>query len=103
MHTINAAYTNAAGETIASFTRYQNWKSALDSSGRMTWVERGHEPLAFESSADEYKNLPDGVYKLTLSAHNDGPSQTEQSISYEFRLDTTAPVVSAVTYSGAGS
>ena len=102
VHTINAAYTNAAGETIASFTRYQNWKSALDSSGRMTWVERGHEPLAFESSADEYKNLPDGVYKLTLSAHNDGPSQTEQSISYEFRLDTTAPVVSAVTYSGEG-
>ena len=94
VHTINAAYTNAAGETIASFTRYQNWKSALDSSGRMTWVERGHEPLAFESSADEYK--------LTLSAHNDGPSQTEQSISYEFRLDTTAPVVSAVTYSGEG-
>ena len=102
VHTINAAYTNAAGETIASFMRYQNWKSALDSSGRMTWVERGHEPLALDSSADEYKNLPDGVYKLTLSAHNDGPSQTEQSISYEFRLDTTAPVVSAVTYSGEG-
>ena len=102
VHTINAAYTNAAGETVSSFTRYQNWKSALDSSGRMTWVERGHEPLALNSRADEYKNLPDGVYKLTLSAHNDGPSQTEQSISYEFRLDTTAPVVSAVTYSGEG-
>ena len=102
VHTINAAYTNAAGETVSSFTRYQNWKSALDSSGRMTWVERGHEPLALDSRADEYKNLPDGVYKLTLSAHNDGPSQTEQSISYEFRLDTTAPVVSAVTYSGEG-
>ena len=103
VHTINAAYTNAAGETIASFTRYQNWKSALDSSGRMTWVERGHEPLAFESSADEYKNLPDGVYKLTLSAHNDGPSQTEQSISYEFRLDTAAPVVSNLEYKGEGA
>ena len=102
VHTINAAYTNAAGETVSSFTRYQNWKSAVDSSGRMTWVERGHEPLALDSRDAEYRNLPDGVYKLTLSAHNDGPSQTEQSISYEFRLDTTAPVVSAVTYSGEG-
>ena len=102
VHTINAAYTNAAGETIASFTRYQNWKSALDSSGRMTWVERGREPLVLDLRDAEYRNLPDGVYKLTLSAHNDGPSQTEQSISYEFRLDTTAPVVSAVTYSGEG-
>ena len=103
VHTINAAYTNAAGETVSSFTRYQNWKSALDSSGRMTWVERGHEPLALDSRADEYKNLPDGVYKLTLSAHNDGPSQTEQSISYEFRLDTTAPVVSNLEYKGEGA
>ena len=103
VHTLNAAYTNVAGETIASFTRYQNWKSALDSSGRMTWVERGHEPLALDSSADEYKNLPDGVYKLTLSAHNDGPSQTEQSISYEFRLDTAAPVVSNLEYKGEGA
>ena len=102
VHTINAAYTNAAGETIASFTRYQNWKSALDSSGRMTWVERGREPLVLDLRDAEYRNLPDGVYKLTLSAHNDGPSQAEQSISYEFRLDTTAPVVSAVTYSGEG-
>ena len=103
VHTINAAYTNAAGETVSSFTRYQNWKSALDSSGRMTWVERGHEPLALDSRADEYKNLPDGVYKLTLSAHNDGPSQTEQSISYEFRLDTAAPVVSNLEYKGEGA
>ena len=103
VHTLNAAYTNAAGEKVASFTRYQNWKSALDSSGNMTWVERGREPLVLDTRADEYRNLPDGQYKLTLSAHNDGPSQTEQSISYEFRIDTTAPVVSNLEYKGEGA
>ena len=103
VHTINAAYTNAAGEAVASFTRFLNWKSALDSSGKMTWVEQGNDPLTLDARADAFKDLPDGAYKLTLSAHNDGPSQAEQSISYEFRLDTAGPVVSGVTYSGEGS
>ena len=103
VHTINAAYTNAAGEKVASFTRYQNWKSALDSSGRMTWVEQGREPLVLDARSDAFKSLPDGQYKLTLSAHNDGPSQAEQSISYEFRLDTAAPVVSNLEYKGEGA
>ena len=103
VHTINAAYTNAAGEAVASFTRFLNWKSALDSSGKMTWVEQGSDPLTLDLRSDAFKDLPDGAYKLTLSAHNDGPSQAEQSISYEFRLDTVGPVVSGVTYSGEGS
>ena len=104
VHTLNAAYTNAAGETVASFTRFMNWKSALDSStGKMTWVEQGHDPMSLDARADAYKNLPDGAYKLTLSAHNDGPSQADQSISYEFRLDTAAPVVSNLEYKGEGA
>ena len=103
VHTINAAYTNAAGETVSSFTRFLNWKSALDSSGKMTWVEQGHDPLTLDARADANKDLPDGTYKLTLSAHNDGPSQAEQSISYEFRIDTAAPVVSNLEYKGEGA
>ena len=104
VHTLNAAYTNAAGETVASFTRFMNWKSALDSStGKMTWVEQGHDPLTLDARSDAFKNLPDGAYKLTLSAHNDGPSQAEQSISYEFRIDTAAPVVSNLEYKGEGA
>ena len=104
VHTLNAAYTNAAGETVATFTRFMNWKSALDSSaGKMTWVEQGHDPMSLDARADAYKNLPDGAYKLTLSAHNDGPSQADQSISYEFRLDTAAPVVSNLEYKGEGA
>ena len=104
VHTINAAYTNAAGETVASFTRFMNWKSALDSStGKMTWVEQGHDPMTLDTRSDAFKNLPDGQYKLTLSAHNDGPSQAEQSISYDFRIDTVAPVVSNMEYKGEGA
>ena len=104
VHTINAAYTNAAGETVSSFTRFLNWKSALDSSsGQMTWLEQGHEPMILDARSDAFKNLPDGQYKLTLSAHNDGPSQAEQSISYEFRIDTAAPVVSNLEYKGEGA
>ena len=104
VHTVNAAYTNAAGETVASFTRFMNWKSAVDpSTGKMTWLEQGHDPMSLDARADAYKNLPDGQYKLTLSAHNDGPSQAEQSISYEFRIDTVAPVVSNLEYKGEGA
>ena len=104
VHTVNAAYTNAAGEKVASFTRFMNWKSAVDpSTGQMTWLEQGHDPMSLDARADAYKNLPDGQYKLTLSAHNDGPSQAEQSISYEFRIDTVAPVVSNLEYKGEGA
>ena len=103
VHTLNASYTNAAGQSVATFTRFLNWKSALDSStGQMTWVEQGHEPTSLDLRSDAFKGLPDGAYKLTLSAHNDGPSQVEQSISYDFRIDTVAPVVSNVTYTGEG-
>ena len=104
VHTINAAYTNAAGEKVASFTRFMNWKSGVDpSTGKMTWLEQGHDPMSLDARADAYKNLPDGQYKLTLSAHNDGPSQAEQSISYDFRIDTAAPVVSNLEYKGEGA
>ena len=81
-----------------------NWKSAVDpSTGQMTWLEQGHDPMSLDARADAYKNLPDGQYKLTLSAHNDGPSQAEQSISYEFSIDTAAPVVSNLEYKGEGA
>ena len=104
VHTINAAYTNAAGETVSSFRRFLNWKSGVDpSTGKMTWLEQGHDPLTLDARADANKDLPDGAYKLTLSAHNDGPSQAEQSISYEFRIDTAAPVVSNLEYKGEGA
>ena len=104
VHTLNTTYTNAAGEKVASFTRYQNWKSGISpSTGKMTWVEEGHEPTSLDLRSDAFRDVPDGAYRLTLSAHNDGPSQVEQSISYDFRIDTVAPVVSNLEYKGEGA
>ena len=90
---MTTTYTNAAGEVVASYTSHQNWKSALDSNGVMTAVEQGHASRGLDLTSDEFKNLPDGAYKVTIAASNDGPSPTEQSISYDFRVDTTPPVI----------
>ena len=104
VHTLNTVYANAAGETVVSFVTHQAWKSGVNpSTGTMTWVEDGHDPTSLDLRSDAYKDLPDGAYKLTLSAHNDGPSQADQSISYDFRIDTAAPVVSNLEYKGEGT
>ena len=101
VHTLTTTYTNEAGEVVASFERHQNWKSVFDPlTTEVLWVEREHESTALDLRSEAYKDLLDGEYALTVSAHNDGPSRTEQSISYKFRIDTTAPVIEDVRYSG---
>ena len=104
VHTLTSTYTDAGGATVASVTNHRNWKSVyLSSTEENTWVEAYHDSTAFDARSETYRGLPDGMYQLTISAHNDGPSQVEQSVSYRFRLDTVGPVVSGVTYSGEGS
>ena len=103
VHTLTSTYTNEAGETVFSATNHRNWKSIyLTSTEENTWVEAYHDSTAFDANAEKFARMPDGAYKLTLSAHNDGPSQREQSISYDFRLDTAAPVISNLAYEGEG-
>ena len=99
VHTLRTAYTNDAGEAVASFERHQNWKSVFDAlTTQVSWAEREHEATSLDLRSEAYKDLPDGEYTLTISATNDGPSPTEQSISYDFRVDTTPPVVEGVVY-----
>ena len=103
VHTLKTTYASAGGNVIADFTTHQAWKSGVNpSTGKMTWVEDGHEPTTLDLRSDAYKNLPDGDYTLTLSAHNDGPSQAEQSISYNFSIDTAAPEVANLEYTEEG-
>ena len=103
VHTLRTVYTNEAGAIIASFERHQNWKSVFDTlTTQVSWAEREHEATSLDLRSEAYKDLPDGEYTLTISATNDGPSPTEQSISYKFRIDTTAPVIEDVRYSGEG-
>ena len=101
VHSLTSTYTNEAGETVFSVTNHQNWKSVyLTSTEENTWVEAYHESTAFDANAEKFAQLPDGEYTLRIAASNDGPSSARQSISYDFRLDTTAPVISDLVYSG---
>ena len=103
VHSLTSTYTNEAGETVFSVTNHRNWKSLyLTSSEENTWVEAYHESSSFDANAEPFAHMPDGTYTLRVAASNDGPSRAEQSISYKFRLDTTAPVISGVTYGGDG-
>ena len=101
VHTLTSTYTNQAGETVFSVTNHQNWKSVyLTSTEENTWVEAYHESTAFDANAEKFAQMPDGAYTLRIAASNDGPSRAEQSIAYNFRLDTKAPVISDLVYSG---
>ena len=101
VHSLTSTYTNEAGETVFSVTNHRNWKSLYQTSTEEnTWVEAYHESSSFDANADPFAQLPDGEYTLRIAASNDGPSRAEQSISYDFRLDTTAPVISELSYSG---
>ena len=103
VHSLTSTYANEAGETVFSVTNHRNWKSLyLTSSEENTWVEAYHESSSFDANAEPFAHMPDGTYTLRIAASNDGPSSAEQSISYKFRLDTTAPVISGVTYGGDG-
>ena len=101
VHTLTSTYMNEAGETVFSVTNHRNWKSVyLTSTEENTWVEAYHDSTAFDANAEKFARMPDGAYTLRIAASNDGPSRAEQSISYDFRLDTTAPVISDLVYSG---
>jgi len=103
VHTLTSTYMNEAGETVFSVTNHRNWKSVyLTSTEENTWVEAYHDSTAFDANAEKFARMPDGAYTLRIAASNDGPSQREQSISYDFRLDTTAPVISNLAYEGEG-
>ena len=101
LHSLTSTYANEAGETVFSVTNHRNWKSLyLTSSEENTWVEAYHESTVFDANAEKFSHMPDGTYTLRIAAPNDGPSSAEQSISYKFRLDTAAPVISDLVYSG---
>ena len=103
VHSLTSTYTDAGGATVASVTNHRNWKSVyVTSTEENTWVEAYHDPTAFTANMGDFVDLPSGMYTLRIAASNDGPSRAEQSISYKFRLDTTAPVISNLVYSGMG-
>ncbi len=101
--TMTVTYRNSAGQPVRSYAINRVRKSLYDlESG---WTKPGEfsgdEPF-FDGYDESGNELPDGAYTLTIEAATDGPSSQTHQMSYEFTLDTQAPVISNVTVSGEG-
>ena len=96
-------YRNSAGESVRSYTINRVRKSLYDL--ETGWTKpgefAGEEPF-FDGYDQSGNELPDGRYTLTIEAATDGPSSQTHQMSYEFTLDTQAPVISNLTVSGEG-
>ena len=96
-------YRNSAGQSVRSYTINRVRKSLYDlESG---WTKPGEfsgEDPAFDGYDQSGNALPDGRYTLSIEAATDGPSSQTHQMSYEFTLDTKAPVISNMTVSGEG-
>ena len=96
-------YRNSAGQSVRSYTLNRVRKSLYDlESG---WTKPGEfsgEDPVFDGYDQSGNALPDGRYTLTIEAATDGPSSRKHQMSYEFTLDTQAPVISNLNVSGEG-
>ena len=96
-------YRNSAGQSVRSYTINRVRKSLYDlESG---WTKPGEfsgEDPVFDGYDQSGNALPDGRYTLSIEAATDGPSSQTHQMSYEFTLDTKAPVISNMTVSGEG-
>ncbi len=96
-------YRNSAGQSVRSYTINRVRKSLYDlESG---WTKPGEfsgEDPVFDGFDQSGNALPDGRYTLSIEAATDGPSSQTHQMSYEFTLDTKAPVISNMTVSGEG-
>ena len=96
-------YRNSAGQSVRSYTINRVRKSLYDLESGWTKPGEfaGEEPF-FDGYDESGNALPDGAYTLTIEAATDGPSSQKQQMSYEFTLDTQAPVISNLNVSGEG-
>ena len=100
---MTVTYRNSAGESVRSYTINRVRKSLYDL--ETGWTKpgeyAGEEPF-FDGYDQSGNVLPDGRYTLTIEAATDGPSSQTHQMTYEFTLDTQAPVISNLTVSGEG-
>ena len=96
-------YRNSSGQSVRSYAVNRVRKSLYDL--ETGWTKpgefAGEEPF-FDGYDESGNALPDGRYTLTIEAATDGPSSQKQQMSYEFTLDTQAPVISNLAVSGEG-
>ena len=96
--TLTYNYLNEAGTVVRSYTRSHVRASLNDHELLYGLLGANVEDWTHEPSFDGYdeagNELPDGSYKLVIEAETYAPSSAKQQLTWDFTLDTKAPVVS---------
>ena len=96
--TLTYSYLNEAGTVVRSYTRSHVRASLHDHELLYGLLGANVEDWTHEPSFDGYdeagNELPDGSYKLVIEAETYAPSSAKQQLTWDFTLDTKAPVVS---------
>ena len=99
--TLTYSYLNEAGTVVRSYTRSHVRASLHDHELLYGLLGANVEDWTHEPSFDGYdeagNELPDGPYKLVIEAETYAPSSAKQQLTWDFTLDTKAPVVSNMT------
>ena len=99
--TLTYSYLNEAGTVVRSYTRSHVRASLHDHELLYGLLGANVEDWTHEPSFDGYdeagNELPDGSYKLVIEAETYAPSSAKQQMTWDFTLDTKAPVVSNMT------
>ena len=103
--TLTYRYLNEGGQVVRSYTR-ENVRASFDEHNYygniFAWVEEyGRQPV-FDGYDEAGNELPDGPYKLVIEAETYAPSSAKQQLTWDFTLDTKAPIVSNVKLTGEG-
>ena len=99
--TLTYTYLNETGQVVRSYTRSHVRASLHDHELLYGLLGANVEDWTHEPSFDGYdadgNELPDGSYKLVIEAETYAPSSAKQQLTWDFTLDTKAPVVSNMT------
>ena len=99
--TLTYSYLNEAGQVVRSYTRSHVRASLHDHELLYGLLGANVEDWTHEPSFDGYdeagNELPDGSYKLVIEAETYARSSAKQQLTWDFTLDTKAPVVSNMT------
>jgi len=99
--TLTYSYLNEVGTVVRSYTRSHVRASLHDHELLYGLLGANVEDWTHEPSFDGYdadgNELPDGSYKLVIEAETYAPSSAKQQLTWDFTLDTKAPVVNNMT------
>ncbi|EFU60246.1 leucine-rich repeat protein [Actinomyces sp. oral taxon 180] len=101
---VTYTYTNEAGDVVREYTFERARKSLFNyHASRIEPIEsqEGNNPV-FDGFDKDGKELPAGRYKLTIDAASVAPSSVSSQMTWDFTLDTQAPVISNLVVTGEG-